>query len=270
MHMGFIGAGQGFGIHRDFLRAEAFLPMLVPQNLELAADQAAVCVIAGMGMAVERDLPHPTNKNRLRALRPAAGQLLLPGIAFVRMDVVALDAAGQLPGRLITAFAVGMLRSFRFPADEIFRLCPAVLCMGMKRTCKRSPFLGVAGIIMDMPRCIAGIRMGVGVYFRQRTPQLPAFIIAGAVMPMHQKIRIAAPEFPGRVIAGGRMGVDLRGTVGDRLRNGKNLGIAGIVVGMLRELALSFQSDRRDGQRIDGTQRHSQTKHRHDLMPSFL
>ena len=154
--------------------------------------------------------------------------------------------------------------------------------------------LGVAGIRMDMlpadqiapHRRIAALR--VGMYFRQgiaavsvpvclnlgkRTPEIPGFVIAAGIMAVNHKIGIPARRISVGIIAVRRVPMNfqrLRAAHGNPFLNRRHLRIAGVRVGVLRDVTLLFQCDSRQNQRIGGTEYHHTGKRGHYPMPEAL
>ena len=90
------------------------------------------------------------------------------------------------------------------------------------------------------------VRMPVFLHFRQRTPECAVFIIAAAIMLVYHKICVTADEIPLAVIAVSRMPVQFQGIQSaNRHPFPRRLLIAGIRMGMLRDLAFLFHGDGR-------------------------
>ena len=279
MHVRRIGAGQRPGVHRLRHRFKAGVGVPMLQNLGLSAYQIAVSVKAVGRVTVEDDLRFRADQHRLSIFRRLRGQVaaqnLLPFIAGIGMTMVAVDAAGQFPGRLIAALVMPVF-------------------LGFFQAAGKHGSLGVAGIRMDMlpadqiapHRRIAALR--VGMFFRQgiavgsvpvclnlgkRTPEIPGFVIAAGIMAVNHKIGIPAPWISVGIIAVRRVPMNfqrLRAAHGNPFLNRRHLRIAGVRVGVLRDVTLLFQCDSRQNQRIGGTEYHHTGKHGHYPMPEAL
>ena len=277
MHVRRIGAGQRPGVHRLRHRLKAGVGVLVLQDLGLSAYQIAVSVKAVGRVTVEDDLRFRADQHRLSVFRRLRGQVaaqnLLPFIAGIGM--VAVGAAGQFPGRLIAALVMPVFLGF-FPAAG------------------KHGGLGVAGIRMDMlpadqiapHRRIAALR--VGMFFRQgiavgsvpvclnlgkKTPEVPFFVVAAGIMAVNHKIGIPARRISVGITAVRRVPVNfqcLRAAHGNPFLNRRHLRIAGVRVGVLRDVTLLFQCDSRQNQRIGGTEYYHTGKHGHYPMPEAL
>ena len=117
------GAGQCIGICR-LHDGEAVLPMLVGKDLDLVANQGAVHIEAVLRVAVQDNFFLAAN--RLRVCGGVFRQLLFPAnqhighaVAFVRMLMVALDAADQFSGQLIACLAMLVAVGFLLAAGEL-------------------------------------------------------------------------------------------------------------------------------------------------------
>ena len=279
MHVRRIGAGQRPGVHRLRHRLKAGVGVPVLQNLGLSAYQFAVSVKAVGRVTVEDNLRFRADQHRLSVFRRIRGQVaaqnLLPFIAGIGMTMVAVDAAGPFPGRLIAVLVM-------------------LVFLGFFQAAGKHGGLGVAGIRMDMlpadqiapHRRIAALR--VGMFFRQgiavgsvpvclnlgkRTPEIPGFVIAAGIMAVNHKIGIPARRISVGIIAVRRVPVNfqrLRAAHGNPFLNRRHLRIAGVRVGVLRDVTLLFQCDRRQNQRIGGTEYHHTGKHGHYPMPEAL
>ena len=232
-----------------------------------------------------------------------ADQYPLPFIAVLGVLVVTVDPAGQRLDGFEAVFSVLMpLRAFQ-PADDLPVFVHAAFVVLMAgaflQTTDKNGGLGIAGIRMDM--LLAGQRsllqgiagIGMGMYFfncllrlditaagmlvcfnlGKRTPQVSVFIVAGGIVTVNHKIGVSTGQIPVRVIAAGGVLMNrqrLRAAHGSRLFHGCDLGIAGLGVGMLRDVALLLHGDGREDQRIGGTEYHHCRQAGHHLIPAFF
>ena len=92
-------------------------------------------------------------------------------------------------------------------------------------------------------------------------------------MAVNHKIGIPAPRISVGIIAVRRVPMNfqrLRAARGNPFLNRRHLRIAGVRVGVLRDVTLLFQCDSRQNQRIGGTEYHHTGKHGHYPMPEAL
>ena len=291
----FPSADQLPGVHRLRHRLKAGVGVLMLQNLGLSACQIAARVKAVGRVTVEDDLRFRADQHRLSIRGQVADQNLLPCIAVIGMTMVAVDSAEQYPGRPIAAVTVVMaFRGFDPAPDFILTAFVVLVALAFLLAAGNHGGLGVAGIRMDMlpadqiapHRRIAALR--VGMSFRQdiavgsvlvclnlgkRTPEIPGFVIAAGIMAVNHKIGIPARQISVGIIAVRRVLMNfqrLRAAHGNPFLNRRHLRIAGVRVGVLRDVTLLFQCDRRQNQRIGGTEYHHTGKDGHYPMPEAL
>ena len=287
MHVRRIGAGQGFGIRRFLHRFKARIRVLVLQNLDFAADQIAVSVKAVGRVTVEDDLRFRADQHRLSVFRRIRGQVadqrlyLLVALVGVLVYRLLCVAARQFPRCLIAAFGMLMI----FFTDQSRRFCVAVIRMHMGRfrrfrTDQFAALHGVAIIRMGMYFGCVCFRHGIaasgvlmGLDLRQRAPKVPIFVIACRIMLVNDKVCIPARQVSFAVIAVRRVPMNfqrLRAAHGNPFLNRRHLHIAGVRVGVLRNVTLLFQCESRQNQRIGGTEYHHTGKRGHNPVPAFL
>ena len=268
------------------------------QNLGLSAYQIAARVKAVGRVTVEDDLRFRADQHRLSIRGLVADQNLLPFIAAVAVLVIAFKTAVQLPAGFIAAVTVVMAFRGFDPAHDlpvfILTVFVVLVALAFLLAAGKRGGLGVAGIRMDMlpadqialHQRIAALR--VGMSFRQgiavgsvlvclnlgkRAPEIPGFVIAAGIMAVNHKIGIPARQISVGIIAVRRVLMNfqrLRAAHGNPFLNRRHLRIAGVRVGVLRDVTLLFQCDRRQNQRIGGTEYHHTGKHGHYPMPEAL
>ena len=246
-----VGAGQGSGVHRLLHRFKASFGVLMLHDLRFSADERfPVGIIAAriffryVGLVgVENDLLLPAGQLRRAGCGGfAAGEHLVPLVAAVGMGMGRFlgKAADQFPLNLIAALAVLVV----FPADQHGGLSIARVRMPVRRLCRfradaLAALLCVAGIrvAVYLRHRVTGIRVPVGFHLRKRTPEIALRVIAGGIVPVHHHIRLyrtdRIPFLPGG-----------------------HLGIAGIRMGVLRNLTLLFQCDGRQNEGVGRAEHH--------------
>ena len=126
---------------------------------------------------------------------------------------------------------------------------------------------------MSFRQGIAGGSVPVCLNLGKRTPEIPGFVIAAGIMAVNHKIGIPARRISVGIIAVRRVLMNfqrLRAAHGNPFLNRRHLRIAGVRVGVLRDVTLLFQCDSRQNQRIGGTEYHHTGKHGHHPMPEAL
>ena len=258
------GTGQGLGIHRLLNRFKAGVRVLMLQNLCPAANQIAVGVIAARVflvlirlMGVENDLLLPAGQNRRAGFRgQAAGKHLVPRIAVIRMHMGRFLGltAGQFSRYRIAAFSMLMI----FFTDQRRRLRIAVIRMHMGRfrglrTDQFSTLHGVAFVRMGMGFRLyaAGVRVLVRFHLRKRTQEMIVRVIARRIVMVDHGIRLDR-------------------TVQTPFLPGGHLGIAGIRMCVLRNLALLFQCDGWQNESVGRAEHNHCRQTGHDLIPALF
>ena len=173
-----------------------------------------------------------------------------------------------------------MAGAFLQATDQHGGLGIAGIRMDMLLAGQRSLLQGIAGIGMGMYffNCllrldIAAVGMLVCFNLGKRTPQVSVFIVAGGIVTVNHKIGVSTGQIPVRVIAVSRVLMNLqrfRAAYRNRHLPRHYLGITGIGVGMLRDVALLLQGDGREDQRIGGTEYHHCRQAGHHLIPAFF
>ncbi len=119
----------------------------------------------------------------------------------------------------------------------------------------------------------AAVSVLVCLNLGKRTPEIPVFVIAAGIMAVNHKIGIPARRISVGIIAVRRVLMNFQrlcAAHGNPFLNRRHLRIAGVRVGVLRDVTLLFQCDSRQNQRIGGTEYHHTGKHGHYPMPEAL
>ena len=285
--------GQSLGIRRFLHRLKARIRVLMLQNLDFAADQIARFLQAVSGVFVEKDFRFSADRHRFRCnLGWFGGQVtsqhLIPCIAVIAVLVITVRTANQFPvcfiaiaivvmafgnfdpthdfsGLILTAFLVLVPITLLQAAYQSAGFRVAIIRMHMLCTSQFVALHDVARICMDMGFfCfrygIAAVRMRMCRNLRQGAPQSSVFVIAGRIVTVDNKIRVAAGEIAVSVITVWGVTVEIqhfRITNRHCLLNGSYLGVAGFRMGVFGYLAPSlFQGDGRQNQCVGGTEHH--------------
>ena len=290
--------GQSLGIRRFLHRLKARIRVLMLQNLDFAADQIAVIIIAArvlrgfIGLVgVENDFFLPTDQlrfGRFCFFRRFGGQLadqrlyLLVALVGVLVYRLLCVAARQFPRCRIAAFGMLMI----FFTDQSRRFCVAVIRMHMGRfrrfrTDQFAALHGVVIIRMGMyfgcvcfQHGIAASGVLMGLDLRQRAPTVPIFVIACRIMLVNDKVCIPARQVSFAVIAGIVMLMEIQAFDGThRLGPGGRgyLRVASLRMGVFRNLTRSlFHGNGRKNQCVDRAEHHNAGKTGYNPVPAFL
>ncbi len=251
------------------------------------ADQFFGKLIAGRAVLMAFALLQPAGD--LRVLRRAIGAVMVAFALFQAADEIAAFIPAGFGVPVAVAFlqaarkgfchgqaAVVMPVAVRFllTAGENLRLRPAGFGVLVQRTDQRAAPVGIAFFAVDVRahRRIAGGRVAVLPDFGQRTPQTAFLIIAGGIVNMHDKIRIAARQRAFRIFAIGGVLVDFqRFRRAARLSHrGDNLRIAIVAVRMLRDLAVRLHCDGGQNQRIGRAEHHHCAQNQQQPLPAAV
>ena len=290
--------GQSLGIRRFLHRLKARIRVLMLQNLDFAADQIAVIIIAArvlrgfIGLVgVENDFFLLTDQlrfGRFCFFRRFGGQLadqrlyLLVALVGVLVYRLLCVAARQFPRCLIAAFGMLMI----FFTDQSRRFCVAVIRMHMGRfrrfrTDQFAALHGVAIIRMGMYFGCVCFRHGIaasgvlmGLDLRQRAPKVPIFVIACRIMLVNDKVCIPARQVSFAAIAGIVMLMEIQTFDGThRLGPGGRgyLRVASLRMGVFRNLTRSlFHGNGGKNQCVDRAEHHNAGKTGYNPVPAFL
>ena len=290
--------GQSLGIRRFLHRLKARIRVLMLQNLDFAADQIAVIIIAArvlrgfIGLVgVENDFFLLTDQlrfGRFCFFRRFGGKLadqrlyLLVALVGVLVYRLLCVAARQFPRCLIAAFGMLMI----FFTDQSRRFCVAVIRMHMGRfrrfrTDQFAALHGVAIIRMGMYFGCVCFRHGIaasgvlmGLDLRQRAPKVPIFVIACRIMLVNDKVCIPARQVSFAVIAGIVMLMEIQAFDGThRLGPGGRgyLRVASLRMGVFRNLTRSlFHGNGEMNQCVDRAEHHNAGKNGYNPVPAFL
>ena len=285
------GAGQRLRIHQLLHCLETGRCVLMGKNLDFAADQIAVIIIAArvlrgfIGLVgVENDFFLLTDQlrfGRFCFFRRFGGQLadqrlyLLVALVGVLVYRLLCVAARQFPRCLIAAFGMLMI----FFTDQSRRFCVAVIRMHMLCTSQFVALHDVARICMDMGffcfrHGIAASGVLMGLDLRQRAPKVSIFVIACRIMLVNDKVCIPARQVSFAVIAGIVMLMEIQAFDGThRLGPGGRgyLRVASLRMGVFRNLTRSlFHGNGRKNQCVDRAEHHNAGKTGYNPVPAFL
>ena len=285
--------GQSLGICRFLHRLKARIRVLMFQNLDFAADQIAVIIIAArvlrgfIGLVgVENDFFLLTDQlrfGRFCFFRRFGGQLadqrlyLLVALVGVLVYRLLCVAARQFPRCLIAAFGMLMI----FFTDQSRRFCVAVIRMHMLCTSQFVALHGVAIIRMGMYFGRVCFRHGIaasgvlmGLDLRQRAPKVSIFVIACRIMLVNDKVCIPARQVSFAVIAGIVMLMEIQAFDGThRLGPGGRgyLRVASLRMGVFRNLTRSlFHGNGGKNQCVDRAEHHNAGKTGYNPVPAFF